>query len=492
MSAAIQRDMTRGAAWMLLFKMLERSLGFISTLFLVRLLAPADFGIVAMALSFIAMAEILSAFGFDLALIQNQKADEQHYHAAWTCNVLLGLAITAVMFAAAQPIAAFYDRPELVWVVLALALSPTIAGLENIGVVAFRKELQFRKEFGFQLSKKLISVLVTVPLAFWLRNYWALVIGILTSRLSGMTVSYLVHPFRPRFSLQRVGDLMRFSGWMLLNNFVIFFKERTTDFVIGSLKGPAALGLYNVSNEFSNLPLTELAAPINRALIPGFARIQDDRQAIQAAFAFSMGSLALIVMPAAAGVCAIAPHLVPVVLGAKWLDATALMEVLALSGALVAFHSPICALLVAKNRPGSVAASHVVFVLALLLGLLLLLPRYGAVGAAYATLAAAILATPAYVLQLRRHTGIRVLSVARTVARPLLASGLMLVLVRLAVPAEALASVAGHALSLATGIVVGMASYPAILALLWVAAGRPAGVERSALDRLAMMLKRRP
>ena len=78
MSSGLQGQMAKGAIWMVLFKMIERSLGLISTLILVRLLLPADFGIVAMALSFIVMAELLTAVGFDVALIQNKNATIEH------------------------------------------------------------------------------------------------------------------------------------------------------------------------------------------------------------------------------------------------------------------------------------------------------------------------------------------------------------------------------------------------------------------------------
>lgn len=75
---------------MILFRLVERSLGLISTLILARLLVPGDFGMVAMAMSFIAMAELLSAFNFDTAIIQNQSATPAHFNSAWTCSMLLG------------------------------------------------------------------------------------------------------------------------------------------------------------------------------------------------------------------------------------------------------------------------------------------------------------------------------------------------------------------------------------------------------------------
>src|ERR1043165_4489758 len=97
MTGDLRGKMARGAAWMVLFKLLDRGLGFLSTLVLARLLSPDNFGIVAMATSLIGMLELISAFGFDMALIQRADATRAHYDTAWTFNVILGCVISLLM-----------------------------------------------------------------------------------------------------------------------------------------------------------------------------------------------------------------------------------------------------------------------------------------------------------------------------------------------------------------------------------------------------------
>ena len=89
----VNRKMAKGAAWMLLFKLFERSLSIISIAILARLLLPEDFGLIVMATVVISFVELLRAFNFDSALIQNQKANDQHYNTAWTLNVLSSIII---------------------------------------------------------------------------------------------------------------------------------------------------------------------------------------------------------------------------------------------------------------------------------------------------------------------------------------------------------------------------------------------------------------
>jgi lipopolysaccharide exporter len=479
---------------MVLFKLIERSLGLVSTLILARLLGPDDFGVVGMALSFIFMAELLMAFGFDTALIQNRAATDAHYNTAWTCNILLGLSVTLLMLALAAPIAQFYRRPDVFWVVLVLALGPVLTGAENIGVVAFRKELDFRREFRFQLTRKVLGFLLVIPLAFALRSYWALVIGILFSRLAGTTISYLMHPYRPRPSLLKVREMLSFSRWILLNNVVGFLKERSSDFFIGRVFGAGSLGSYNIAYELSNLPTTELSAPINRALMPGFAKMESAAE-VTSAYAVGLGLMALLALPAAAGIMALAPFLVPVILGAKWLAAVPLMEVLAFNGAVLLFHSSISAVLIGRGHPARTTFANGCYVGLLAIAFAVIgfgWHESGVVAVAYGVLLTSVLATPVYLYQVKRCIGIAPGVFVRAIMRPLLAAALMAVAMRYVVPAYSPAMGMHWTIAwLVGGAAFGVCIYASAAMALWWAAGRPAGAERIVIDRVRAMLAAR-
>src|SRR3954466_13285443 len=103
--------MVSGAAWNVLLRSVDRVIGIVSTVILARLLLPADFGLVALATSLLALLALLTAFGFDLALIQNRQAGRCHFDTVWTFNVIFGLAIALVLAFAASPVARFYNEP---------------------------------------------------------------------------------------------------------------------------------------------------------------------------------------------------------------------------------------------------------------------------------------------------------------------------------------------------------------------------------------------
>ncbi len=293
--------MASGALWMVFFKLLDKSISLLSTVLLARLLLPTDFGVVAMATSFIVMLEALSAFGFDTALIQRQSTSPAHFDTAWTFNVVMGLSIGTLMLALSIPISRFYGVASLVPVICTLAFASAVQGFENIGVVMFRKELNFAREFRYLLGKRIVVFLVTVPLAIALRSYWALVIGTVAGRINGVALSYLMQSYRPRFSLAARADLFHFSKWMLLFNALGFLKERSSDFVVGRLAGAHALGIFNVSSDLANMPGTELVAPINRAVFPAYARLAHDLDALRAEYLSVMSMVGLLGHPGGGG-----------------------------------------------------------------------------------------------------------------------------------------------------------------------------------------------
>jgi O-antigen/teichoic acid export membrane protein len=488
----IRSKMASGAGWMVLFKLLDKSIGLISTLLLARLLLPADFGIVAMAVSFIALLEVFGAFGFDLALIQRAQTTREHFDTAWTFNVAVGTGIAVMMLALSPVIARFYERPELVPVVCTLALASAIQGFENIGVVMFRKDLDFAREFRFLFGKRLIAVLVTIPLALWLRSYWALVLGTLSARGGGVSLSYLMQPYRPRFSLAARRDLLGFSKWVLLNNALAFFKERSPDFVIGRIVGPHGLGIFNVSSELANMPGTELVAPINRAILPAYARLAHDIPALRVEYLAVMGMVALLAVPAVAGIGATAKLIVSVLLGPNWHDAQLVLTILAFFGITQVMQSNAYAAYLAIGRPDiptRVTAVHVVVLLGSLISLTL---HKGLMGAALAYLLTAAIMVPLTFAFLFPRLGLLTRPFLAVVWRPVVAAGVMYLVVRGFVDVRTAndPSTAARALLLIVAVLLGIFVYTATAALLWIASGRPDGAERAVTQRAVQIATR--
>lgn len=476
--------MASGAAWMLLFKLIDRGIGFVSTLILARLLAPESFGIVAMATSFIVLLELFGAFGFDMALIQRTDARREHYDTAWTFSVLLGLAIGLALMALSVPIGTFYGRDDLWPVLCALAAGSAVQGFSNVGTVAFRKELQFHKEFRFLLTKKIVTFPLTIGLAIVLRNHWALVAGMVAGRVTDVWLSYRLHPYRPRFCLSGAADLLHFSRWLLFLNVLGFLRERSSDFVLGRSAGAGALGLFSVSYELANLPATEIVAPVNRAAYPVYARLAQDMTALRQQYLLVMGMIALLAIPAVAGTAATADLIVPLLLGPQWLEAIPVLRTLAFFGISQVIWSNAYALCLALGRGDVFSRLNGAYVALLITLLLVLVPRFGVQGAAYAYVICALTTLPIGIMVVLSLLQIKARVFLAQLWRPLLAAVALFAAVRAWVDhLEATLRVGMLAGQMLQAIALGASVYLATLALSWWLAGRPESAERTVWRR---------
>lgn len=481
----VTSQMARGVVWMMLLKFAVRGLGLISTLILVRLLSPKDFGLVAMATVFIGIMDVFSWFSFDMVLIQKQTASREHYDTAWTYNVIFKTISTLVLLACAYPASLYYDEPRVTAIMAILAAGVFLGGFENIGIVNFRKNMQFNRDFQFMFLRKFSGFIVTVPLAFIFRSYWALIIGMTFSRVFTLVLSYAMESYRPRFSLAARHDLFDFSKWLFLNNVFYAFRMRSAELIIGRVSGAQALGLFTVSYEISNMPTTELVAPINRAVFPGYAKMSSDLSALRNGYLNVISMIALFAIPAGAGIAATAQLLVPVALGEQWLAATPLIAVLGFYGVVTALQTNIASVYMAIGRPQVLTALHALHLVVLLSVAIPATLKFGIHGAALSYLGVSLLLLPVNYAVMFRTISLPALTFLARIWRPLAAAIVMYFAVRELVDYVMVQSHASpNVLHFLIVCFAGALVYSLMILLTWWWSGQPTGAERYSLNVL--------
>jgi O-antigen/teichoic acid export membrane protein len=488
MHSALNRRMARGATWMIGLRLTDRLLGFLSTIVLARLLVPADFGLVALATAMIAAIGIFGEFGFELALIQNQRAERSHYDTAWTLGMLRGLTAAIIIALLSEPLAYFFNDPRLRDVILALALAPLLEGFYNIGTVAFRKELTLNKEFIFRIVPRIAGVAVTIAFALAWRNYWALVCGTLAGVSLRVALSYLMHSYRPRISTASVRQIMGFSKWMLATAIMSFANQKAGTFIVAKLLDTASLGIFSLASEIANFASSEVIAPVKQALFPAYAKLAHDTPRLRKAFLDAYGILVLLALPVAIGIGLTADYFVPILLGPKWVDAIPLIQILVISGGLNSLSTHARPVYLALNRPDLDAYASlgrvVVFLPMLIFGLL----QYGIMGAAIAqsTVQIGVFLGCLYLMHRMIHVGVG--DILTACWRPFVACALM----ALSVGAiKWLWPMTGTGLTaqlihLTVAVLTGVLVYAGGVLLLWLLSGRPSNsAESHILSHLA-------
>jgi O-antigen/teichoic acid export membrane protein len=488
---SLGRQMAKGATWMVFMRFAIRGIGLVSMVILARLLVPEDFGLVALATMFYGLLEVMGQFSFDVVLIQNQTADRRHYDTAWTLSVLRNLVLAGLLVAAAPWAAGFFEEPRLQAILYWLALAAVVEGFANIAVVNFRKELRFHKDFALMVGAKLGMFVVAVPLAFIWRDYWALVAGIVAGAFARVVLGYLMHPYRPRFSLAKWREIMGFSKWLVMSNIGHFAFFRVDTFIIGKMAGAEALGFYSIAHEIASLPTTELVSPIRRAIYPGYAKLGSRPDLLRKSFVETLAIIVMIGVPIAVGIGLVADPLVRTVLGGKWIASIPLVQILAIYGLFAVCSANIWPVYIALKKPE-------LFTLVMGIGLVAIVPLLlwgtntaGVYGAAWAVTAASVIMFVVNTGVVIRLLDLSLMRLASATWRTVLAALAMAVFVLGLQTVWPLAeTTADSAVLLVCCIFMGVIVYIGSHLALWRMSGSSDGAEREILKLLQSMFLR--
>lgn len=471
------KEIFSATLWVVAARWGLRAIGLVSTVILARLLTPADFGVIALAMLVVGLIEIVNETGLAIYIIRHPNPQRSHFDTVFTLQLMVGAALTLAIIAAAPLGAAFFRTPEIELVIQLLALRSLLWGLENPGIIWFRKNMVFQKEFQLLVGAKLGSFVITIAAAILLRSYWALAIGIIAGGVVTTILSYVLHPYRPRLSLAEARHAWSFSSWMLLVHVLEFANMRIDEIIVGRTRSTTEMGYYNVASDIAATPVQELVYPMTRVWLPAFAKLADDPAALEQTYRWIIAAVGILALSIGVGLALVAHDAALLVLGAQWLPAVPVMQILAVAAAFSAITLPLGSVLGATGDPRIVLFLHATRSLLLLALMVPAAIWYGLAEIALGRAIAAALALAVAFTVFERTTGLPLFTLARGLLRPAgaaLAMAAAVLALQGAVPDVPL-------LRLVLSIATGAATFAAALLALWALAGRPAGVERDAL-----------
>ena len=354
------------------------------------------------------------------------------------------------------------------------------ASLENIGTVYFRRDFAFHMEFLIRSAAKLGGFIVAVAVALRYRSYWALVAGQFAMRAVTASASYLLHPFRPRLSLKKAGDLLGFSSWLLFGNFIEYCRVRFADLYIGRVYGAATNGLFAIAGEISVVPLSEVSQPINRAAYSKYSEDVRANRSLAASYLSIASLIWMISLPIAAGTAAVAPAIVGLLLGPKWQAAVPVLRWSSIGmafGLMSTGTPPVCW---ALGRPRVAAVSSAAGATILIPAAIVCSHLWGYVGVAVAFVVVSALMVPINFALLRRVAGIRFAELWPHVWRIVLGTLVMGATLAYLFRSSEITSSATALRVLFEQVAIGVFTYTVVVYASWVAAGRPPGPEHLA------------
>ncbi len=481
-NASLTARVARGAAWIFGAGVAARLLGALNTIIVARLLVPDDIGIVATATVAMQLLQGISDIGVSQAVVKFRDADRDDLDTLFTLSVLRGLIIGALLFAAAPLAADFYGDPRLFWAFSAVAFFPVLTGFLNPRFYEFERDLKFSREFIVTILNRIAGVAVSLSIAIIFRTYWAIIAGMLASALVQLSLSYLLRPHAPHFTLKSLRKVFGFSGWLAGVSFMAALNNKLDVPILTRIAGTGGAGVYFMGLQLAEMVAGQIAAPLTRAIYPGLSELQEEPQRMRAAFLRGVEALGAFAMPAAFGLAFTAPDLTLVLLGEKWSAAVPAIEFLAPVIGLQSLFYATQAYAVALGLTRLVFFRELIFFLVRMPVFLWAALAHGLEGA---ILAAAGMGLFHVILNLALYARAsnapfwEPLLAARRPLGAVAAMGLWFVLVH---PSLAAIDNLAAPLRLLADIAAGAALYGAALFALWRLEGAPDGIERRILS----------
>jgi teichuronic acid exporter len=316
----IRKKVLTALRWTAAAKIIGQLASWAITIVVVRLLSPADYGLMAMAVIFLSFLILVNTMGLDAVLVQKRNLD------LGTKRQVFGLVIAAnsvfflLLFLAAVPIAQFFDEHRLVPIVRVLSIDFLLLIFETLPQSQLERDIDFKKLSIVEMAAAITGGLTTLALALTGMGVWALVWGHLvttTSRMIGLNIICRAL-CRPSFSLRGMKKAISFGGYATVDRVLWFVFSEADKFIGGKILGKDLLGVYAVANHLATLPINKLVGLINSVAFPAFSQVQSEPEKVRLYLLKAVRVVSIVGFPVFLGISSIAPELVTLFLGSKW------------------------------------------------------------------------------------------------------------------------------------------------------------------------------
>jgi O-antigen/teichoic acid export membrane protein len=311
-----------------------------TTLAVIRILDPADYGLFAMTQVVMVMLAFLNGYGFASSLIQQENIDRFRVRQAFGLLLILNLGIAAIQFAAAPAIAAYYTQPMVTdllrWQTVMYLATPFMAVPE----VLMSRALDFRRLAIVNLVAALVCAVTSIACAMAGWGVWTLVAAptaMVWTRAIGLCIAqrFIVWP---SFDFRGTRAMIGFGGAMLTSHLLWSIQTQADVLIAGRVLDPHALGLYAEALFLAQMFSSKVIPPLNEVAFPAYARLQSEPARLQAAFLKAIALIMLISCPVYAGLAVTAPEAVYTLFGEKWLEMVPLVQLFALAMPFMTLH----------------------------------------------------------------------------------------------------------------------------------------------------------
>lgn len=341
----LSKKIGKAAKWSSTTEIMAKLISPLVNMVLARLLCPEELGVVATITMIISFAEVFTDAGFQKYLIQHEfdsgEALDRSTDVAFWTNLSFSALVCVIIFVFRHDIAALVGNPDLGNAISIASISILLVAFSSIQMARYKRDFDFKTLFFVRIGTSLIPVVVTIPLAVWLRNFWALLIGTLVANLFNAVVLTAKSKWKPRlyYNFRLFKEMFSFSAWTLLESIAIWLTSYIDIFIVGRYLSEHYLGLYKTAMTTVNSYLAIVTASVIPVLFSALSRAQNDEKEFRSTYYTFQRLTAVLVIPMGIGMFLYSDLVTSILLGSQWMEASAFIGIWSLTGVVTVVFS---------------------------------------------------------------------------------------------------------------------------------------------------------
>lgn len=344
----LNNKVVNATKWSAYAEIIGKLVGPITTMVLARVLTPEAFGVVTTLTMIIAFAEIFTDAGFQRYIIQHEfKSDEdkdKSINVAFWSNLIMSLLLWGLISIFSEPLATLVGNSGLGIVLVVACVSIPLEAFSSIQMAVFKRSLDFKSLFYRRLAATLIPLFITIPLALWLRSYWALVFGTISINLANAIILTFHSPWKPRFyfSWFRLKEMLSFSIWSVFDAVLIWCTSYVEILFIANMLNSYYLGIYKTSMTTVGQFTSIVTAAVLPVIMPALARTQHDYVTMRQMILKMQKYISILLLPLGVGIFLFSGLVTQIMLGNQWQEAVPYIGIWALMEVITIIFSRFC------------------------------------------------------------------------------------------------------------------------------------------------------
>ena len=354
----LNNQVVNATKWSSLTELAAKLVAPISTMVLARLLTPDAFGVLVTATMIISFAEIFTDAGFQKYLIQHKfDSDEDLYRStnvAFWSNFVLSLVIWVVIICFSEKIATLVGNDGRGDVIAVSCFCIPLAAFSSIQMALYKRSFDFKTLFWVRIVGVLIPLLVTIPLAYFTRSYWSLIVGMIALNLSNAIILTVKSKWRPSlfYSFRLLKDMFSFTAWSMIEAVAIWMTGYVDIFIVGTMLNQYYLGVYRTSMSTVGQIMGLITAATTPVLFSSLSRLQDNDEELKRMFFSFQKLVGILVIPLGVGIYLFRDLITEILLGNQWTEASHFIGLWGLTSSITIVLAHYCSeMFRAKGKP---------------------------------------------------------------------------------------------------------------------------------------------